>query len=154
MAQRLPRGTDLRIALWRAAKAVDALDRESIAATGLNPTDFAVLELLFALGPQPASRIARKVMLTSGSTTTAIDRLEGRGLVTRRGDESDRRRVVVDLTPDGRALIRDAFDRHARTLDGAFSGLDLAEKRTLFGLLAKVRRSCSGSAACHAEEKP
>src|ERR1700682_4216218 len=77
----------------------------SIVALDMCISDFGVLEMLLHKGPQSVSEIGRRVELTSGSITTAIDRLEQRGLVARAAHASDRRARVVDLTPDGKALI-------------------------------------------------
>jgi len=57
-------------------------------------SDFAVLEALLHKGPLPVNEIGKKILLTSGSITVAIDRLEKRGLVERRAHGTDRRASV------------------------------------------------------------
>jgi MarR family 2-MHQ and catechol resistance regulon transcriptional repressor len=101
-------------------------------------SDFGVLEVLLHKGPQSVSEIGRRVELTSGSITTAIDRLEQRGLVARAAHASDRRARVVDLTPDGRALITQVFATHKQAMDRAAQGLSKAERGTLIALLKKL----------------
>jgi DNA-binding MarR family transcriptional regulator len=54
-------------------------------------SDFAVLEALLHKGPLPVNEIGKKVLLTSGSITVAVDRLETKGLVERRASGADRR---------------------------------------------------------------
>src|SRR5258708_26039380 len=78
-------GVHVRLILWKAERAMEAVDRRSIEKLGLGLSDFAVLEMLLHKGPQPVNTIGAKVLLTSGSITAAVDRLEARGLV-RRGD--------------------------------------------------------------------
>ena len=85
------------------------MDARSIAASGLGLSDFAVLEILLHKGPLPVNTIGRQVMLTSGSISTAIDRLEDKGLVRRQACPNDRRVTYVTLTPTGRTLIRRVF---------------------------------------------
>lgn len=113
----IPDGARLWTVLWRAVRAVERFDRASIEATGLGLSDFAVLEMLLHKGPLPVNAIGRKVLLTSGSITTAVDRLEGRRLVRRRASPDDGRVTLVELTAPGRELIQRAFQEHARRLD-------------------------------------
>ncbi len=82
--------------------------------------------------------LSRRVDLTSGSITTAIDRLEARGLVARGLDDEDRRSRIVRLTPAGRARISEVFGQHAAALEVASSGLTKSERKSLIGLLKKL----------------
>ena len=54
-------------------------------------SDFAVLEALLHNGPLPVNESGKEVLLTSGSITVAVDRLETKGLVERRASGADRR---------------------------------------------------------------
>ena len=59
----------------RAFKAVEQIDKRSIAELGLGGiSDFAILELLSNKGSMPINTIGKKIHLTSGSITAAIDR--------------------------------------------------------------------------------
>src|SRR5438445_7755686 len=78
-------GTHLWLVLMKAHRTLARLATRSIESSeGLS--DFAVLETLLHKGPQPVNEIGRRVELTSGAITTAVDRLESRGLVTREAD--------------------------------------------------------------------
>jgi MarR family transcriptional regulator, 2-MHQ and catechol-resistance regulon repressor len=101
-------------------------------------SDFTILELLLHRGAQPVNEIGRRIDLTSGSITTAVDRLEARGLVTRSSDASDRRTRLVSLTPQGEARISQAFSEHKDAMDRAASGLSKAEQNTLLALMKKL----------------
>lgn len=133
------RGTTLWLALWRTSRDVQRIAEADIASSGLCLTDFAVLEALLNGGPQRVNTIADKVMLTSGSMTTAAHRLADRGLVRRAADETDGRARVLELTDEGRAVIEPAFAGHAAVLDEAFGGLDTDERASLLALLLKLR---------------
>lgn len=133
-------GAHVWLVLWKAARAVEAYDRSSIAATGLGLSDFAVLEVLLHKGPLPVNTIGRKVMLTSGSITTAVDRLEDKGLVVRRPSAEDRRVTFVELTARGKALIGKAFAAHARRLDVLVEALPEASRAALVRSLRHLGR--------------
>src|ERR1700733_13800429 len=63
----------------------------AFASQSIGLSHFMVLEVLLHKGPLTISVIGEKVLLASASMTSAIDRLEGRGLVRRRSCSSDRR---------------------------------------------------------------
>ncbi|HUJ48852.1 MAG TPA: MarR family transcriptional regulator [Bryobacteraceae bacterium] len=131
-------GVRVWLILWKAAKAVEQNAIRSVTRLGLGLSDFAVLELLLHKGPQPVNVIGKKVLLTSGSITTAVDRLESRRLVRRTGDPEDRRSRIVGLTPTGRRLIHQAFRRHAADMEHALAALSAADRASLVRLLKKA----------------
>jgi MarR family 2-MHQ and catechol resistance regulon transcriptional repressor len=130
--------THLWLVLWRAARAVEQNAMNSVAALGLGLSDFAVLELLLHKGAQPVNVIGQRILLTSGSITTAIDRLESRNLVHRTQHPDDRRARLVHLTSKGERLIVDAFRQHARDMEEAIAVLQPSERIELARLLKKV----------------
>ncbi|WOO39285.1 MarR family transcriptional regulator [Rubellicoccus peritrichatus] len=139
-SEHLLSGTKLWLSLFRAYRSVEKIDLESVKALGFACiTDFALLEILLHLGPLPVSTIGKKVLLTSGSVTSAIDRAEKAGLVERSRDTKDRRTVIVALTTKGQQRIQIAFTEHAKNLDLAFTKLSAEERKQLVLLLAKVR---------------
>src|SRR5271166_2806413 len=110
----------------------------SISRLGLGLSDFAILEVLLHKGAQPVNAIGKKVLLTSGSITTAVDRLETRKLVRRSGDPDDRRSRIVALTAAGERLISSAFEQHAVDMERAFGVLNSRERAALIRLLKKT----------------
>ena len=132
-------GVHVFLVLWKALHAVEAYAVSSIAEMEIGSTDFAVLEALLHKGPLPVNEIGRKVLLTSGSITTAVDRLENKGLVERRAHGSDRRARIVHLTKQGKALIARAYAQHAADIERlAAASLTKAERATLIRLLKKI----------------
>ena len=131
-------GVHLWLILMKAYRVLAQVDAQSIAASGLGLSDFAVLEILLHKGPLPVNTIGRQVMLTSGSISTAIDRLEEKRLVLRQACPDDRRVTYVTLTTDGRTLIRRVFKVHANRLEALFEPLSSAERSTLATLLKKL----------------
>jgi MarR family transcriptional regulator, 2-MHQ and catechol-resistance regulon repressor len=133
-----PSGVRVWLVLMKAHEAMRHHAERHIRSLGIGFSDFLALEVLLHKGPTPVNEIGRKVQLTSGSITTAIDRLERKGMVERRNDPDDRRARVVHLTPEGRKLISCAFADHERAMDRAASGLTAAEKAQTVALLKKL----------------
>jgi MarR family transcriptional regulator, 2-MHQ and catechol-resistance regulon repressor len=132
-------GVHLFLVLWKAAHAVESYAQKSVSELGLCGSDFAVLEALLHKGPLPVNEIGRKVLLTSGSITVAVDRLETKGLVERCASSSDRRARIVHLTKEGRSLIMRAYAEHAADMERlASASLTAAERATLIHLLKKI----------------
>ena len=131
-------GVHVWLVLMKAHRSLVRHAARSIVSLDMGISDFAVLEMLLHKGPHSVGDIGRRVDLTSGSITTAIDRLEKRGLVTRAAHASDRRARVVHLTREGRARITHVFATHKEAMDRAAHGLSKAERGTLIALLKKL----------------
>ncbi|MCT4779799.1 MULTISPECIES: MarR family winged helix-turn-helix transcriptional regulator [Exiguobacterium] len=117
-------------ALTVMVRAVDALHeviKQDVAKSGLNPTDFSVLELLYHKGRQPIQLIGKKVLITSGSITYVIDKLEKKNYVVRKACPEDRRVTFAELTTDGQTLMDTIFPEHEQAINQVFQGIDQAE---------------------------
>ena len=136
-------GLHLWLILWKAHGAVREYALRDIASLGLSLTDFAILEVLLHKGPMPVNDIGQKISLTSGSMTTAVDRLEQRGLVERRSDTEDRRARIVSLTSEGQKLIQCAFGAHERTMNQLGEVLTPHERAEAVRLLKKLGRAAA-----------
>ena len=110
----------------------------SFVAQGLGLSDFMVLEVLLHKGALTISAIGEKVLLASASMTSAIDRLEKRGLVRRKTCDSDRRIRFVELTDYGKAFIEEIYARHERDLEAVIGGLGEEERRVIYDGLKKI----------------
>lgn len=119
----------------------------SIENTGMCFSDFAVLEALLHKGPMPVNVIGARVRLTSGSITTAVDRLESRGFVRRENDASDRRSRIVGLTEEGLKTAETLFAAHEADMNAALEVLPASERMELISLLKKLGRAIKGEAA-------
>lgn len=136
-----PTGAHTWLVLSKAARSVGDRAHESIAQSGLGTTDFAILEALLHKGSMPVNTIGKKLLLTSGSITVAVDRLVAKGYVARNDDPNDRRVRVVELTKAGRAVIGPVYKRHEQDLERLASVLTAAERTTLVNLLRKLGTS-------------
>jgi MarR family 2-MHQ and catechol resistance regulon transcriptional repressor len=135
----------LWLVLARAHGAVASYIEHAIAAQGLCLSKFMVLEVLLHKGPLTISTIGEKVLLASASMTSAIDGLEGKGLVVRKNSPEDRRVRLVELTPAGRELISSLYAQHEKDLESVTAGLSAEERKSLYDGLKKI-----GFAAKHA----
>ena len=136
-------GTHLWLVLMKAHRTLQRLATRSIEASDICLSDFAVMEMLLHKGPQPVNEIGRRIELTSGAITTAVDRLESRGLVTREAHSSDRRARIVRLTAAGKEQAAKIFAGHKAAMDLAASGLSKTERATLIELLKKLGTSAA-----------
>jgi len=137
-------GTHLWLILWKAFDTLREHAQRHIHSLGLGLSDFGLLETLLHKGPTPVNMIGARIRLTSGSITAAVDRLEQKGLVERRGDPEDRRARVVHLTEAGRKLITCAFADHEAAMERATSGLTAAEQAQAIELLKKLGLHAQG----------
>lgn len=123
---------------------LDAARRSAFAAHRVESWEFDVLAALRRAGPPyqlSPGRLLRETLVTSGTMTNRIDRLEERGLVSRLPDPEDRRGVLVRLTERGRAQVDGALAsllEHERSL---LAALDDADQRMLADLLRRLSLS-------------
>lgn len=125
----------------RLARHLDRARRTAFAAHDLEAWEFDVLAALRRAGrPYVLSpgRLLDQTMVTSGTMTNRVDRLETRGLVQRMPDPADRRGVHVRLTPRGKervdAALADLLDRERDLL----KTLSAADQGTLSTLLRQL----------------
>jgi DNA-binding MarR family transcriptional regulator len=108
---------------------------------GLKPGWLDVLSALRRVGAphrMSASQLARWVLLSSGGMTLRIDRMQEAGFLRRHPDPSDRRGVLVELTPRGRRIIDRAIDAHLALYEELVSGaLTKTEQRSFIKLMRK-----------------
>jgi len=126
---------DAYIKLMRAAETVTNRVNETLP-VGLTVTQFAVLEVLFHLGPLCQGQLAEKLLKSTGNISLVIANLEKAGLIKRMRQPDDLRFVTISLTTRGRTLIAELFPRVANRITAEFSVLTSDEKAEL-GRLAK-----------------
>jgi MarR family 2-MHQ and catechol resistance regulon transcriptional repressor len=108
--------------------------------TGIDDTDFRILEALLNKGPLPVNTIGPKVYLTPGAISVAIDRLLDRGLVSRVESSEDRRVRIVSLTAKGKELIAPIFRKHAAEIRKVLADASAKELRAFETILKKIGR--------------
>lgn len=134
-------GTHVFLVVWKTYRALVARAQASIRRVDLCDSDFRVLEALLHKGPLPVNIIGHKVDLTTGSITSAVDRLEEKSLVVRKNHGEDRRIRVVELTAKGRQLIQKAYEQHRHDMEQAVQGLPRKDRRLLVDLLKRLGKA-------------
>src|SRR6218665_3269903 len=128
--------TQLSFALYGAANRMVRMHKPFLAPLGLTfPQYLVILELLDG-APLSVGALGARLDMDTGTITPLIKRLAAAGLVTRTRDPPDARRVMVDLTPRGRALeaeVRGITDKIKSACQLTDQGLDEL-RRTLEAL--------------------
>jgi len=131
-----------------ASRLVDAELARTFAVHGLDAPSFDVLATLRRTGAPyqlTPTQLMRSAMITSGGISQRLDRLEGRGLVTRSPDQRDARGVLVTLTQRGREVIDRALPDHVATEQRLLGALAPADRTTLASLLHQLIESISST---------
>ncbi|CDQ40924.1 MULTISPECIES: MarR family winged helix-turn-helix transcriptional regulator [Virgibacillus] len=131
----------LFVVLSKAYRTIMEQVEADIQSRGLNLTDFAVLELLYHKGAQPLKSIGEKILLTSGSITYVINKLENKRLLTRIPNAEDRRVTFAEITESGADLLQTIFPGHWERIEEITAGLNDAEKEIAIDLLKKLGTS-------------
>lgn len=128
----------LFIVLTRALDAIQRRVKENIQDLGLNPTEFAVLELIYSKGEQPIQKIGEKILIASSSTTYVVDKLENKNFIKRQPCPEDRRITYAVITETGQELMDDVFPKHQLAIQDIFSALTIEEKALMIEKLKKL----------------
>src|SRR5690625_832355 len=126
------------VVLTRSLESVKSRIEEDIKQLVLNPTEFAVLELIYSKGKQPIQKIGEKVLIASSSITYVVDKLEKKGLLERKPCPNDRRITYAAITTAGNKLMDELFPKHKRAITDIFAGLNNEEKKVMIEQLKKL----------------
>lgn len=127
-------GFHLRIAQ---IKVFRDFERE-LADLGVTPASFSVLEVLRSNPGATQSKLAHAVHLDRSSIVPMLDKLEGRGLLSRRASTTDRRNNHIYLSVEGEALLSAAMLRVREHERRVTAKLTTTEKKALLILLDKI----------------
>lgn len=97
--------------------------------------------VVFCLGDTDGltcSEITERTLITKGTLTGVIDRLEEKGLVQRWGDSEDGRRIIVDLTRVGERVYRREYPKYAEAMAAKLEGLSARDRQQAAKLLEKI----------------
>jgi DNA-binding MarR family transcriptional regulator len=132
----------------RAAARLSRVSGAALAGAELTLSQYRVLVFLDA-GDRPASDVAALLDVTPSTVTSVVDGLVGRSLVRRGTDASDRRRVVLKLTDEGRHVLRQGDELVAERLGRLLDRLsDDQAEGVLLGL-----ETLNGAMESYLEEK-
>jgi MarR family transcriptional regulator, 2-MHQ and catechol-resistance regulon repressor len=128
------------LVLMQTSKAVQDRMKLEMTKNNLSITEFSVLEVLYQKGKQTIQHIGNSILVSSGSMTYVIDRLEQKGFLNRSDCPDDRRVIHVTLTADGNKLVENIMPKHQEWVDNIFSSLNNDESDLIVKLLKKVSK--------------
>jgi DNA-binding MarR family transcriptional regulator len=134
----------------RLARRLDQARRRAFSRHHLQGWEFDVLSALRRAGrPYRLSpgQLVTETMVTSGTMTNRVDRLERRGLVQRSPDPSDRRGVIVALTTAGRTVVDAALSDLLERERELLADLTEGERERLAGMLRRLNSPLEGGSA-------
>ncbi|MBW4418303.1 MAG: MarR family transcriptional regulator [Myxacorys californica WJT36-NPBG1] len=117
-----------------------AYDEPHIRELGLTPPQFDVLCTLGNTSGMFMHQLAERTLVTKGTLTGIIDRLEQKGLVRREVPPENRRCFLIVLTPEGEQVFQDVFPAHISYLKERFDQLDAAELEQIESALQRLRQ--------------
>lgn len=125
------------------SRVINTLRRENnklILKHDLTLGQFAVMEALYSKGRLSTGEVMEKILSTSGNIPVIVKNLEKDGFITRKQDESDKRRFILDLTDKGKDLMDEIVPENLKFMDELISLWDDDEKEELIILMNKFRR--------------
>jgi DNA-binding MarR family transcriptional regulator len=131
--------SDLRIATFRLARRM----RTQRAVDSMSDGQFAVLAGLFVHGPHTLTELADRERVSSPAMNRTVNCLQDAGYVTRSADENDGRKVVIDLTDAGRAVVDETARRRDAWVEEALAEISPDEREVLARAAAIMQRMVS-----------
>jgi DNA-binding MarR family transcriptional regulator len=119
--------SDFRMATFRLARRL----RSERAVDTMSDGQFGVLAALTAHGPHTLGELAERERVSAPSMNRTVNCLEESGYISRTPDESDRRKVNIDLTDAGRAVVAETVRRRDSWLEHALDELEPAQRDVL-----------------------
>jgi DNA-binding MarR family transcriptional regulator len=125
--------------LVRCYQAFEAHSAAHIRTLGLTPSQFDIVVTLGNTKGMSCRELGDRTLITKGTLTGVLDRLEAKGLVVREESTADRRSFTVKLTRKGDACFERVFPAHLTYMDPAFATLSTAERHQIADNLARLR---------------
>jgi MarR family 2-MHQ and catechol resistance regulon transcriptional repressor len=113
-----------------------------IRALGLTPSQFDVIVTLGDTNGMTCKELSEKTLVTKGTLTGVLDRLEAKGLIERIPSREDRRAIFIQLTGKGDGLFRKVFPDQIYYMKPCFErALTPREMKALRRMLLKLKES-------------
>jgi DNA-binding MarR family transcriptional regulator len=119
--------------------ATDTLDEAAVEILGINRTDGRCLDIIQQNGAMTAGQLAEATALSPGAVTTILDRMEAAGYLQRVRGQADRRKIMVELTPEAARRIWDIWGPVARWSESELGRYSEAELTFVLDFLRRGR---------------
>jgi DNA-binding MarR family transcriptional regulator len=110
----------------------------AIADLEISAAQYTILNVLEQRGVDSAAQLCKDISYDGGAMTRMVDRLEAKGLVSRRRSEDDRRLINLELTEEGRLAVPKLRACSAQVLNHLLRGFSASEVRQFEGFLARM----------------
>jgi DNA-binding MarR family transcriptional regulator len=122
-------------------QAFEAYSGSHVRSLGLTPAQFDILATLGNTPGMTCRQLGEKTLITKGTLTGVLDRMEARGIIRRGPSDADRRQVFVSLTAAGARMFAKVFPEHAAHVKRAFTVLTPDELDQAGELLHRLRNA-------------
>jgi DNA-binding MarR family transcriptional regulator len=134
------------VGIVRTGEAFVALANRALSGYQLSPAARQALAVLDGAGePLSPTEIARRLIVTTASVTSLLDTLERRGLVERRADPADRRRLLVAITPPAQDLVRQYVPEIVALQGAVMHGISEEDRQQLIAVLTRIREAIAAA---------
>lgn len=128
----------LVVVIAKAYKSYIGRVHEHLKSLGFSGSEFGALEYLYNRKESvTAQELAKKILLTTGTTTYTIDKLVKRGLIKKKENGLDKRFLEITLTNQGKKIIQETFPKHEAFLK-KLNHLSPEDTQSLISLLKKL----------------
>ncbi len=125
--------------LVRCYQAFETFGAEHIRSLGVTPSQFDIIATLGNTDGMTFKQLGEKTLITKGTLTGVVDRLEAKGLVQRVASVTDGRSQIVRLTQDGEQLFSRIFPEHLAYMGSALAVVPMDELQQIQSLLQRLR---------------
>ncbi len=135
--------------LMECARGFERCSNLHIRELALTPAQFDIIATLGNTNGMTCKELGEKTLITKGTMTGVLDRLEGKGLLTRSPSPDDGRSWITRLTRKGQTLFEEIFPAHIKHLDPMFADLSDDDLKSLRTQLRRLREAFDDHAAKH-----
>lgn len=137
--------------LVRAYQAFERYSAAHVQGMGLTPAQFDVIATLGNTEGMNPKQLGEKTLITKGTLTGVVDRLQAKGLVERQPDPQDGRGQIVRLTPPGQRTFEQVFPAHGAHVGRVFANLAPTDRDRAQQALQLLRQAFERAAAQEAQ---
>ena len=132
-------------ALIECARSFEHCSGKHVRELGLTPAQFDIVATLGNTPGMSCKELGEKTLITKGTMTGVLDRLQGKGLLSRHESPEDGRCWITKLTPMGQALFEEIFPKHLAHLDPLFITFTDPELDNMRQQLCRLRAAFEGT---------